>query len=60
MPKLRTAYRLDHRMNWTRKQKRKELHKTHCCGKQMSFKPGYGYVCEKCGKRKRVRNEKSN
>lgn len=46
---------------WERKQKRKELHKTHCCGKQMTYKHGYGYVCEKCGKtRKAVRNEKSN
>lgn len=34
--------------NWKRKRKRKELHKTSCCGQQMTYKQGYGYVCEKC------------
>lgn len=38
--------------NWKRKQKRKELHKTSCCGQQMTYKQGYGYVCEICGKLK--------
>lgn len=36
--------------NWKRKQKRKGLHKTSCCGIRMKYKPGYGYVCEKCGR----------
>ena len=38
--------------NWKRKQKRKELHKTICCGQQMTYKQGYGYVCEICGRLK--------
>ena len=38
--------------NWKRKQKRKDLNKTSCCGQQMTYKQGYGYVCEKCGKSK--------
>lgn len=35
-------------------QQRKNKHKTSCCGKQMTYKVGYGYVCEKCGKTKEV------
>lgn len=45
-------------MNWRRKQKRKDLHKLHHCGRQMTYKYGYGYVCEECGKRKVVRNDR--
>ena len=24
-----------------------------CCGQRMSYKEGYGYTCERCGKEKR-------
>lgn len=41
--------------SWKRKQKGKELHKTSCCGQQMTYKHEYGYVCEKCGKAKQVK-----
>ncbi len=39
-------------MRFARKLKRKEQNKrkTRCCGGQMTYKDGYGYVCEKCGK----------
>ena len=40
-------------MSFARKLKRKGLNKTSCCGKQMTYKDGYGHVCEKCGKGKR-------
>lgn len=43
--------------SWKRKQKRKELHKTSCCGQQMTYKHGYGYVCEKCGKARLLTEE---
>lgn len=42
-------------MKWARKQKRKELHKTSCCGGQMVYKEGYGYVCQTCGKIKVIK-----
>lgn len=44
--------------NWKRKQKRKDLHKTNCCGQQMTYKQGHGYVCEICGRfKERYQNE---
>lgn len=45
--------------SYTRKQKRKYKHKTNCCGKQMIYKVGYGYICEKCGKTKEVSDKES-
>ena len=39
--------------NLKRKLKRKYLHETRCCGHQMTYKCGYGYVCETCGKTKK-------
>lgn len=36
--------------NVLRKFKRKGLNKTSCCGKQMTYKEGYGYVCMECRK----------
>ena len=38
--------------NWKRKQQRKGKNKTRCCGEQMTYKSGYGYVCKICGKAK--------
>lgn len=40
-------------MSFARKLKRKDKNKTNCCGAQMAYKNGYGYVCEKCGKVKK-------
>ena len=37
-------------MNFARNLRRKNKKKTRCCGEQMTYKDGYGYVCEKCGK----------
>lgn len=49
-------------MNFARKIKRKNLHKTSCCGHQMLEKYVVGnkklYVCDKCGKSKWVEVEK--
>ena len=39
-------------MSLERKLKRKGLNKRSCCGRQMTYKEGYGYVCEQCGKLK--------
>ena len=40
-------------MKFARKLKRKGKNKTRCCGEQMTYKDGYGYVCEICGKVKK-------
>lgn len=42
-------------MSFAKKLKRKNQNKRklHCCGEQMTYKDGYGYVCEKCGKVKK-------
>lgn len=42
-------------MSFSRKLRRKGKYTLRCCGSQMTYKDGYGYVCEKCGK---VRNDK--
>lgn len=46
-------------MGIVRKIKRgpKSKGKPHCCGEQMTYKNGYGYVCEKCGKVKKAKWE---
>ena len=42
-------------MSLTRKAKRKNMHKTSCCGSQMMYKAAYDvYVCGKCGKERRI------
>ena len=41
-------------MGFARKLKRKGKNKMRCCGQQMTYKDGYGYVCEICGKMKEV------
>jgi hypothetical protein len=42
-------------MGIVRKIKRepKSKGKTRCCGEQMTYKDGYNYVCERCGKVKK-------
>ena len=41
-------------MRFARKLRRKEKHTLRCCGQKMTYKDGYGYVCEICGKVKKV------
>ena len=41
-------------MRFARKLRRKEKHTLRCCGQKMTYKNGYGYVCEICGKAKKV------
>ncbi len=40
-------------MRLARKVNRKHKNTPRCCGEQMTYKAGYGYVCEKCGKLKK-------
>ena len=42
--------RRKNKMKFARKLRRKNKKNTRCCGEQMTYKDGYGYVCEKCGK----------
>lgn len=50
-------------MSFARKMKRKSLNKTSCCGGQMLHKvcDDYDlYVCDRCGKVKRIKKEANN
>lgn len=55
-------------MSFARKLKRKGLNKTSCCGKQMYHKEWSDsddvqyevYVCDRCGKIKKVKKNETN